>query len=74
MAQVKVESYDNRGTPTEPFGFVYFSDGTRVGYTPKLERGKELWAGNWGPVDHRHMRAAYRFLTEKGVEFEHVEL
>lgn len=32
--KVEVESFENRGTAEHPFGFIYFTDGMRIGYSP----------------------------------------
>lgn len=70
-----VEEHDERGPhhltgKYEQFGFVYFNDGARVGYTPGLEDKPgytDLWPGNWEPCTEQHMRLAREYLTQKGL-------
>lgn len=46
-AKLKVEEFDNRGTEEVPFGWVVFSDNTRVGVG--FENGSTtVFPGNWG--------------------------
>jgi hypothetical protein len=59
-----ITDIDNRGTEAVPFGYVYFDDGARVGYT-----GGEGWAvfggGGW-PETPEHREAAKAHLVEHG--------
>jgi hypothetical protein len=61
-----VKGFDNRmGRPDvypDPyaFGFVYFTDGARVGYS-----FGEVWPGNWEPVNGLHLVAAARYLDRE---------
>jgi hypothetical protein len=32
--KIEVDEFDNRGTEEHPFGFIYFNDGMRIGYSP----------------------------------------
>lgn len=34
MSIPKIDGFDNRGTQDYPFGFIDFTDGTRIGYAP----------------------------------------
>jgi hypothetical protein len=69
---LKVTSFENRGS-TPPFkedeaayGFVYFSDDRRVGYTSM--RGVDPDAtGGWGEVTLAHVGLARRFLADQGI-------
>lgn len=60
-----VERYDNRGGIG--FGYVYFSDGTRVGW----DGDGGVWECNknatWGPTNQKHLRLAEEFLRERGL-------
>lgn len=66
--RLKVDTVDNRGSADVPFGYVYFSDGSRVGYAPGAEH--ELFAGNWAEVTVQHLRLAHQYLAEHGVKFK----
>lgn len=69
--RVKVHRIDNRGTADVPFGFVYFTDGNRLGFgaiQPGEDRGfgpYGLFASNWGDVPRPHYVAANKALVEK---------
>lgn len=69
--QNPVVSYsENRSGDNEnPFGYVYFTDNTRVGYSPGLtgDNYAELWPGNWGPTTSLHLRLAGKHLQEEGL-------
>lgn len=60
-----ITDIDNRGTEAVPYGYVYFDDGHRVGYT-----GGEAWAviggGGW-PETGAHREAAEAHLREHGI-------
>lgn len=61
---IKVTGIDNRGDATVPFGYVYFSDGNRLGFGNTRD-GKGtygLFAGNWGDVPQSHYDAADKAL------------
>jgi hypothetical protein len=34
VSKVEVTEFHNRGTAEHPFGFIYFTDGMRIGYSP----------------------------------------
>lgn len=69
------EGYENRGTPNVPFGFVYFNDGSRVGYSQNDEtpRQMQLWqprtngGGGHSPIGDRHLHLAAKTLLEAGI-------
>lgn len=72
----RITGWDDRsGGPAGPgsFGYVYFSDNSRVGYSPGVEGKPAVWEprtngdGRYVPVTPQHLRAAVRFLTRKGV-------
>lgn len=65
MANLAVECIDMRGTDRVPYGYVEFSDGTRVGFTPDLEA--EIWPSNHGDITLEHFRLAANILVEKGL-------
>ena len=70
MARLKVESHENRGTVEQPFGFVYFTDDSRVGYAPGIKETEEsdgLFSGNWGGNTPTHFALAFKYLKEKGL-------
>lgn len=31
---IEIDGFVNQGYPDHPFGFLYFTDGTRIGYAP----------------------------------------
>jgi hypothetical protein len=75
---IKVAYRDNRGDKETQFGFVYFSDGTRIGYAPGAVRDRipgfpGLFPGTWGGNTDAHFRLASEYLTAKGVNLN-VEL
>lgn len=64
--ELTVEGHDNRGSAG--FGYVYFNDETRVGWTRDLD--PEVWETNgpqWGPVTSEHIRLATEYLRQVGV-------
>lgn len=70
---LKIEGWEDRSYQAEPneksFGFVYFNDGSRVGYSP----GNGVWqpgtngGGQYAEVSQRHLRMARELLTKAGV-------
>jgi len=76
MGELKIEDWDDRsGTDgtAESFGFVYFSDGARVGYAPGLSGQPPVWqprtngGGQFREITEEHLTLARAFLEEKGV-------
>jgi hypothetical protein len=73
MTSVKAVDYDNRGTREHPFGYVYFNDGTRLGFAPSAKvrdphplAGKfNLFITNWGGLTGSHFKAAEKLLETK---------
>jgi len=62
----KVKDIDNRGEVGVPFGYVYFTDGNRLGFG-NMRDGKTrfgLFESNWGPVGDSYYVAAYRALRK----------
>lgn len=61
-----VTHFENRGTPDVPYGFVYFADGTRIGFAPTVEGmfgPHGLFESNWGSCDVGHYVSAEEYLT-----------
>lgn len=55
---MKVTQCENRGSFDVPFGFVYFDDNTRVGFS----RDEGVWPANWGGNTARHLSLAAEAL------------
>ena len=75
VTELVIEDMDDRsGTPTGPdsFGYVYFNDGSRVGYSPGAD-GEDVWqprtngGGRHVEVTPRHLEMARAYLREAGV-------
>jgi hypothetical protein len=72
-----IESWEDRsgaGTPgPKSFGYVYFSDGSRVGYSPGLPDHLPVWqprtngGGQYKEVTWTHLRMAMELLHKEGV-------
>lgn len=60
---LKAESYENRGSTENPFGYVYFTDGTRVSYNSS----GEIHGANWGPTSPKHHELARKMLVAEGI-------
>jgi hypothetical protein len=61
-----VREIDNRGEDKVPFGYVYFTDGNRLGFGD-MRDGKTrfgLFESNWGPVGDAYYISAYRALRK----------
>lgn len=70
METLHIIEHENRGSKDVPFGFVYFSDDTRVLYAllPENPEGVQSSGGqNWPPVTRVHVRLAQTYLIENGV-------
>lgn len=69
----KVRAVDNRGEENVPYGYVYFTDGNRLGFGD-LRNGEGsfgLFESNWGPVGPAYYIAANDALkTALGVKVE----
>ena len=64
--ELAIDSYDNRGSDkATAFGFVYFTDGTRVLYQTLPE--KVVMGANWGPTGPTHKRMARELLESEGI-------
>jgi hypothetical protein len=61
-----VQSVENRGGDEVAYGFVYFSDETRVAYTSTEGVQKDV-TGGWDDVTDKHVRLAEQALKEKGL-------
>lgn len=60
-----VASYENRGSQTWPFGYVYFVDGTRVVFTRQHEGETPVAVGDKGAlIDPRILSIAEEFLSK----------
>lgn len=63
-----ITHHENRGTPDCPYGFVYFNDGSRLGYADVAENkaDKGLFATRPGVWDtagsSEHFKMAYEYL------------
>lgn len=74
---LEIESWEDRSgrsTPTaDSFGFVYFNDGSRVGYSPSTEGHDDVWqpqtngGGRYAEVTQEHLDMARELLREKGI-------
>lgn len=74
---LEIESWEDRSGQPEPndksFGFVYFNDGSRVGYSHKTDAHDEVWeprtngGGKFVSVTKEHLDLARALLTEAGV-------
>lgn len=64
--KLAVEKVGNRGTDDVAYGYVYFNDGSRVGYASK----HGIFPGNWSSSDEpntmAHANLAREALTERG--------
>lgn len=72
----EIESWEDRsgdGNPEHAFGYVYFDDGSRVGYTVGLTDTPDVWeprtngGGQYKPVTIEQLEAAGKFLQEQGI-------
>lgn len=69
---LEVESWENRGTDDTPFGYVYFSDGSRVGFS-NAEGHDDVWeprtngGGKFMAVTPAHLRKARELLRDEGI-------
>lgn len=66
-----VTEHDNRGTKADPFGYVYFSDGVRMIYSPHtsgLSNPLGLFPSKGGGRPMRtHFTLATIYLTDQGI-------
>ncbi len=72
---LKATHHDNRGDNEVPYGYVYFDDGTRVGYANILENEHDngifpthdsVW---WkAATDTKHFRMAAEYLRDQKVK------
>lgn len=71
LVTLKITEHDNRGTEADPFGYVYFTDGTRLAFAPHtsgLSNPLGLFpVRGWGPVNKNHYEVATAYLTDKGI-------
>lgn len=62
----KIESVENRaGVNDRPYGFVYFIDGSRVGYSNNRLWSRRTQSDAWGEITEAHMVLASGILKEK---------
>ena len=66
MSELKVTAVDNRGDAELAYGFVYFTDSRRVGYTSTKGVDKDV-TGNWGGITDTHVRLASDYLRTTGI-------
>ncbi len=64
---VRVTGHDNRGDENIQFGFVYFDDGTRVGYATDIPYRPPVWQTLGWEATPEHVRLATEYLTDLGV-------
>lgn len=62
---MKVVDHDNRGTEDEPFGFLYFDDGTRMAYG--LGKIHPRANGGWGGLTPKHEKPAAEYARAHGL-------
>jgi len=74
--KIEIDSWEDRsGGPAGPtsFGYVYFTDGSRVGFSPATEDHDDIWqprtngGGKYQAVTTEHVRLARELLHEEGV-------
>lgn len=65
MEKLTVEAFDNRGTKEVPFGYVYFSDNTRM-VVGVADNVTTLMSGQWGGNTEEHIQLAADYLKEQG--------
>lgn len=69
MSKTKVTEFVNRGSESEPHGYIYFSDGLRIAYAPgtqgadydgllELDQSPSLFAASLTP-GHRAIASAW---------------
>lgn len=74
---LEMESWEDRSGNETPgptsFGFVYFNDNSRVGYSPRTPDHDDVWeprtngGGKHVPVTAEHLKMARDFLKEQGI-------
>jgi prolyl oligopeptidase PreP (S9A serine peptidase family) len=64
---LSVSSVENRGGDEVAWGFVYFSDDTRVAYNTNMGGVQEGVTGGWDEVTPEHVKLAVAALNEMGV-------
>lgn len=64
--KLKAESIENRGSVKVPFGWVYFNDGARVGYSHGKVWDREDY-NSWELLTPEHIDTARKVLKEKGL-------
>jgi hypothetical protein len=77
---LKIEGHDNRTFPEDRvgkdayrkdtgfpigFGYVYFTDGTRVGWSD--DKGAWPCRTSWGETTRKHINMANEYLLEQGL-------
>jgi len=75
--KLEIQDWDDRSGQPEPgpqsFGYVYFSDGSRAGYSPGVEDQPPIWeprtngGGQYRPITRKHITLAAEFLASKGI-------
>lgn len=64
----QVIGIDHRGSKRVPFGFVMFSDDTRVVFSTKEGERGTLAPSNWGDVTQEHFNLAMKALKRDNVK------
>jgi hypothetical protein len=69
--KIKIEGWDDRSGAATPgshsFGYVYFSDGSRVGYHLPVWQPRTNGGGKYQEVTWEHCKMAIELLHEEGV-------
>lgn len=73
---MKIETIDKRGTEELPFGYIYFSDGSRTGFASAYgpTAGEILWeltgsdSEHWKPISVAHQKLALQHLRTHGAK------
>jgi hypothetical protein len=62
--KLKITSFENRGSMEVPYGWLYFNDGTRMGYHPggRQADADGLYEGDWGGCTELHQRLAREYV------------
>jgi hypothetical protein len=74
---MKIESWEDRSGNAVPgpesYGYVYFTNGARVGYSPDIEGHLPVWqprtngGGKYQEVTVQQLKMAMKLLYDKGV-------
>lgn len=74
VRKIEVDGYDSRGGAEQPFGYIDFTDGMRIGYAPDTdvddvrEDGlficRQAYAMGGKELTERHIRVAAAYVKE----------